>query len=368
MKIIINASNLRVGGALQVTLSTIMELSAFPEHEFYVFLSPAFDGLIQQEIKDLPNVILHWVDYPCRISFLGKVKQLDTLEKEIGADRVFSIFGPTYWKPKAPHLAGFAQGYYLYNHLPYFKSLGFLAKVRQFVVRSYHRLLLQWHVDEFVVETVDVKTRLSNFLGLEESIVNVATNTYSSYFSNFSRENGSKIGTPFRLLTIAHPYPHKNLEIFKPVSDLVNKEKIACQFYITVPDLHYKEFFKGYEDSIINLGQLKNSDCPKAYEQCDAMILPSLVECFSASYPEAMKMERPILTSDYSFARTVCGKAALYFDPLNPADIADKIRKLTNDEALYLKLVSEGSKQLESFLSPAERCTRYIDILLKMRQ
>jgi len=368
MNIIINGSNLRVGGAIQVTVSTIQELHKFPENMFHVFLSPAFKGLIEQEVINQVNIEIYWVDFPPRITLFGRVKQLDILEKKIGADCVFSIFGPTYWKPNAPHLAGFAQGYYLYGHLPYFKALRFTEKAKLFLLRNYHRLLLKKHADEFVVETSDVKLKLSSFLNIKEDKIHVAANTYSSYFSNFKRNLLKTDTEPFRLLTIAYPYPHKNLEVLKKVSDVLNKDSILYHFNITVPEAYYQSVFQGYEHSIINLGPIKNRDCPKIYEQCDAMILPTLVECFSASYPEAMKMERPILTSNYSFSTSVCGDAALYFNAQDPVDIANKISLLANDRNLYKSLVAAGNERLNSFLSPADRCSKYINLLSKLRE
>ena len=55
------------------------------------------------------------------------------------------------------------------------------------------------------------------------------------------------------------------------------------------------------------------------------MFLPTFLECFSASYAEAMLMKKPIITSNLGFAQNVCKDAAVYFDPCNPEDIIDKI-------------------------------------------
>ncbi len=43
--------------------------------------------------------------------------------------------------------------------------------------------------------------------------------------------------------------------------------------------------------------------------------MPTLLECFSASYLEAMYMKKIIFTSDLPFAHTVCKDAAFYFAP-----------------------------------------------------
>jgi len=67
--------------------------------------------------------------------------------------------------------------------------------------------------------------------------------------------------------------------------------------------------------------------------------LPTLVESFTASYPEAMIMKKPILTSDYQFSRTVCLDSALYFNPYNPIDIVSKITHIVTSKDLQEELV-----------------------------
>ena len=64
------------------------------------------------------------------------------------------------------------------------------------------------------------------------------------------------------------------------------------------------------------------TECPSLYEQADVMFQPTLLECFSATYPEAMKMQRPIVTTDIEFAHGLCGPAAHYYSPLSAEDAA----------------------------------------------
>jgi hypothetical protein len=80
-----------------------------------------------------------------------------------------------------------------------------------------------------------------------------------------------------------------------------------------------------YQHRIINVGPIKVNQCPALYHFCDALFLPTLLECFSASYVEAMYFKKTIFTSDLSFAHTVCHDSAFYFDPYCVNDICDKI-------------------------------------------
>ncbi|KFA99285.1 glycosyltransferase, partial [Vibrio sp. ER1A] len=289
--------------------------------------------------------------------------ELDKIESTVKPDCVFSIFGPTYWNPRTKHIVGFAQGYYLYGELPYFNSLGFYKKLKLLLLKNYHTFLLRHHSNEFVVETSDVQTRLSKLLDIDKEKIHVVTNTSSSYFKNFkSTTSISSEINPFRLLTIASPYPHKNLLILKDVVDILKNEARSYEFTITVPDEFFFKEFSGYEKFIKNVGVISNSECPKLYDKCDAMILPTLVECFSASYPEAMIMKKPILTSNYSFSQSICGDAAIYFDPLNANDIAEKILSLSSDRELYGDKVKLGIERLNHFDTPYSRCKKYIDL------
>ena len=111
------------------------------------------------------------------------------------------------------------------------------------------------------------------------------------------------------------------------------------------------------------LGPVSIDQCPFLYEQCDAMFLPTLLECFSASYTEAMKMRKPILTSNLDFAKALCGDAAKYFDPVSEESVGESIYELAMDKELVEDLVSKGTKQLVKFDSYSDRAKKLIGIL-----
>lgn len=93
------------------------------------------------------------------------------------------------------------------------------------------------------------------------------------------------------------------------------------------------------------------------------MFHPSLLECFSAAYPEAMKMNVPILASDLSFARGICGDAACYFDPTSPESAGEAIYRLGEDEELRKRLITAGKEKLKQFDTAESRADKYLEIL-----
>ena len=136
------------------------------------------------------------------------------------------------------------------------------------------------------------------------------------------------------------------------------------KFVLTVDENKFQTQFNTLAKSkIVNLGRIPVKFCPQLYVESDVLFLPSLIESFSANYPEAMKMKKPILTSNYSFATSICGDAASYFDPTNPNDIADKIIELIEDKEKYDQLLEKGTIQLKNFGTAKTRASKYLEIL-----
>jgi glycosyltransferase involved in cell wall biosynthesis len=216
-----------------------------------------------------------------------------------------------------------------------------------------------------VVQTDDVNWRLRDWLKTEN--VYTVSNTHSQHY-NCPKVVGNKLPEKaideFRFLTISAWHTHKNLKIIPKVIDALPQEiRNRVRFILTLPDETYQKNFSGeLGDNIINVGPVKPEEGPALYQECDALFLPTLLECFSASYAEAMKMEKPIITSDLSFAHTICGEAALYAEPLNSNAFSEKIIALIESQQLQDQLIKAGANQLNEFVTAKERAERYLTI------
>jgi len=375
MKILINTSNLYVGGGLQVALSFINELKELNiDHEYHIFLSGAIDKQIDQ--KSFPaNFFFYLIEKsPASLKTRKQiVAKLDTLEEQIKPDIVFSVFGPSYWKPKAKHIMGFAVPWVLQKDSVAYDELSFLKRIKMSMWVKYVAYYAKRDASHYIIETEDGKDRLSKVLGINKENISVVGNSYSAIFNDpqyLSKDNPNYMQLPvkeedeFRLLLISHNHPHKNLKIINQVIPLL--ENYNIKFVLTVDKESNSSLFPNRPKQVLNLGTVNQKACPSLYKQCDAMFLPTLLEVFSAAYPEAMKMEKPILTSNYSFATDVCQDAALYFDPLDPKDIAEKIKKLVDDEALKSELVEKGKERVKEFETARSRAEKYIAICEKI--
>ncbi len=371
MNLLINTSNLYLGGGLQVALSFINELKEMnTSNDYHIFLSQAIDKqLDKKNFSD--NFHFYLIERsPASLKTRKQiVARLNALEEQIQPDIVFSVFGPSYWKPKAKHVMGFAVPWVLQKDSVAYDELSFLKRIKMRMWVEYVAYYAKRDASHYIIETEDGKNRMSKVLGIAEDNISVVGNSYSSIFNEpayLDETNSEYIQLPekeeeeFRLLLISHNHPNKNLKIINKVIPLLKDFNI--KFVLTVDMKSYKTLFPNKPKQVIHLGPVKQTACPSLYKQCDAMFLPTLLEVFSAAYPEAMKMEKPILTSNYSFAIDICRDAALYFDPLDPKDIAEKIKRLVGDKALQQELVKKGNKRVKEFETARSRAEKYLEI------
>ncbi|MBG6236638.1 glycosyltransferase involved in cell wall biosynthesis [Pedobacter sp. CAN_A7] len=370
MKLLINASTLSSTGVTQVAVSFIEECKKIIGHTYYILVSDDVSNQInQREYPD--NFIFHTITLEPRLLFtaFSVAKQLKKLESELKPDCTFSIFGPSYWTPKSKHLMGYASGHYIYEDSPFFSHTSLYVLFDTFLRKTFHRYFLVRNGKYYVCETEDVKQRLPDFLGVNNRAVYTVSNSYNHFFENYSPRQEvllpKKEENEFRFLSLCAFAPHKNLAILNKVIPLVKKviKNFKITFILTVDDASFQSKLSDEaRASIINLGRIDADQCPQLYYECDALFLPTLIECFSANYPEAMKMERPILTSNLSFAASVCEDAALYFDPIDEQDIVAKMNLLLNDASLKKELIKAGKERVKTFNSAEQRAHAYLNI------
>jgi glycosyltransferase involved in cell wall biosynthesis len=370
MKLLINTSNINRGGAIQVAHSFLNEIKNNTIYTFHVVLSEALAD--QVELNSFPSNFVFY-NYTKKLNIfkavIGKDSFLSRLEKMIIPSCVFTIFGPAYWTPFSNHVVGFAYGWCYNPESVAFKEIKYLARLKLYWLIKFKSFRINKESDVLIVETNDARKRISSLNIFPIIDIEVVGNTYNEIYNlgvSKKLKLKPKVHNEFRLLTISANYQHKNLKIIKKVIPYLDAKCLMVRFIITIDNASYKKVFKGFEDTVINLGPIDVEFGPSVYDQCDALFLPTLLETFSASYPEAMKIEKPILTSDLSFAKDICGDAAEYFDPLDPEDIANKIEIIIGNSNRRADLIKLGKERLKSFETAKSRSQKYLKICNKL--
>lgn len=376
MKLLINTSTLKGTGVTQVATSFIYECINFPENQYYIFLSPKVSSSINR--SEFPSNFIFY-EFGKRqlygVNGWKELNQMKQIERDIRPDIVFSVFGPSIWTPSSPHLMGYAYPHYVYPDSPYFKIISIKEKAIILVKKMVHIALLKNNGRYYVCETEDVSNRLSKYFNIDRQNIFTVYNTASAIFLKYKMSKDKSIlnneAKEFRFYSLCSPYRHKNLQILNEVVPLLKNMRLNrdVKFYVTIPNSDYINIFnEDIRKDVINVGPLSINQCPGFVSECDALFLPTLLECYSANYPEAMALQKPILTSNLPFAKTVCGDAALYFDPLEPESIVNCIVKIVNNIMLYKEFQNKGRNRLLYFGGPELRAKKYLEICQKILQ
>lgn len=124
---------------------------------------------------------------------------------------------------------------------------------------------------------------------------------------------------------------------------IVGKKGWQYEEILEAPQKH------GVTDSVKFLDFVSDEDLSLLYQNAICYVLPSLYEGFGLPVLEAMKHNCPVITSNVSSLPEAGGDAALYVDPNNTKDIAEKIELLASDRKLREELIKKGKNQINKF-------------------
>jgi glycosyltransferase involved in cell wall biosynthesis len=360
---LINASNIKQGGGVQVTQSICSHLSKFEEHHFVVVLSNGIDAT-DKSLGENVEVFRYDIKHSLKTVLLGCDSYLDSLTLEKHIDAVLTVFGPSLWVPRVPHLCGFARAQLL------LRVDGYSPSIKDRIMYNAWKWLFKKSSDTFYTENAFISKQLPTIFGKVK--VYTVTNYYNQVFDQSEKWNRS-INLPefdgVTCLSVSSHYPHKNFEIMIGVSQYLQKQypEFNFRFVLTfkenempVPD-EVKEHF-------LFVGKVDVAECPYLYGQSDIMFMPTLMECFTATYPEAMRMKVPIVTTDLEFARGLCGDGACYYNALDAKAAAEAIYKVATDKEYARKLVESGGKKLLTYDNYEQRAKKLIRILEDISQ
>ena len=369
MIILVNTTNLSSGGGLQVADSFCKTLNTYTgKHHFIVVLSSYLKNT-GEYIKGYENVEVFFYDITNSLStlILGRGKFLDNLVKEKNVDMVFTVFGPSRWNPKVKHLSGFAMSQIVMKESPFYTIINAKQKLKWFIGNRVRKYLFKRSTNLFYTENKEITRRLQ--LLFKKAKCYTVTNYYNQIYDNPSLWKPKTLPQfdGYTFLTISTYYDFKNLTISIPIAKILKQryKDLKFRFVFTCKESAFPQIDSNIRDNFLFIDTVDIEECPSLYEQCDIVFQPTLMECFTAVYPEAMKMNKPILTVDLPFATGLCGKAAEYYSPLSPEDAADKIYSLLTNEEKRETLIAQGKEQLKSYDNYTQRSEKIINIMEK---
>ncbi len=374
LSVLVNATTLVKGGAIQVAASFINEAQLDQESSGIQWCF-AVSSQVAGEI-DLPQANTKVFEESPAKSKAAR-SRLREIEQDIEADLVFTIFGPAYVKFGAPHLCGYANGWLTHSGWQAFRTIGNPLRM----LRSLLLLVVKgWWLrfaDYWVVEAEVARQGLVKRVGLDPDKIAVVPNTCARVFREPACDAAKIPGAneALRLLYLSSFYNHKNISIIPYVAAELKRlqPELKFEFVLTLSEetgewngLQQRCESLNVATHVLNVGPVAIAEAPRLYQSCHIAFMPSLLETFSANYPEAMATGRPLVVSDLGFAHDCCGEAASYFDPDSARAAADSILRLVSDHSVWDAQIAAGYIQLAALPDSHDRYLAYLSLLQKL--
>ena len=157
------------------------------------------------------------------------------------------------------------------------------------------------------------------------------------------------------VLCVGNIKPHKNLsalvKAFASIVDFVPHDLVMVgkrEGFIT-GDRDVDSIAQILGDRVYFTGQVSDDQLQQYFHYAETLAFPSLYEGFGLPPLEAMAAGCPVIVSTAASLPEVCGDAALYFDPTNVGDIAEKLLAILSDEGLRTLLIKKGLEHAKDF-------------------
>jgi glycosyltransferase involved in cell wall biosynthesis len=323
-----------------------------PEHQFIFFYDRLFDGSISVPENVLQVIIPPKARHALSFKWWYDIK-IPLALKKYKADVFVSPDGFCSLFTKVPQVLVLHDLAFL--HLPK-------------LIPKHHLLYYKWYTPQFlkkskVVATVSEfskKDIIQKYKIQAEKIVNVGS-AAKTIFNEVEWDQKEMIKEAYAdgfeyFVFIGGIHPRKNLiNLLKAFSLFKTRQhtnmkllvvgRLAWQYNETIEKLKsYK-----YRDEVKMLGYLPDDEVARVVAGAYALVFPSYFEGFGVPILEAMKSGVPVITSSTSSMIEIGGDAALFADPDDPAEIAERLKTIFKDEALRSQLIEKGKLQAAKY-------------------
>lgn len=208
------------------------------------------------------------------------------------------------------------------------------------------------HKNKFIITPTEyTKQELLDFSGISPDKI-IVTNEAADVVENTPQP----LELPFTdfIMYVGRQVTHKNITRLLDAHALLKKhhpqlglvlagkkgqESVELEKYISQ---------KGYSD-IFFTDYIDNNQLVWLYQNTQAYVFPSLYEGFGLPGLEAMGCGAAVVSSNATCLPEVYGDAALYFNPLDTTDMANKIHLVLSDEKLRKELSVRGAALLQKY-------------------
>jgi glycosyltransferase involved in cell wall biosynthesis len=219
-------------------------------------------------------------------------------------------------------------------------------------------------LDRVIAVSSWVKQELIEIAGVKESKIEVVPNGIDlEAFHPLTR--GEKILSRVQPLAFRRPYilyvsridhPVKNhirlikaFEIFKERTRYPHRLVLAGSDKQGAEKVKQTVMKSKYGKDIFFTGYFPSENLPGLYADADIAVFPSMYEGFGMGVLEAMASGVPVACARAASLPEAADHAALYFDPFDVEDMADRMVMLTSNRDMYRDCKAKGLERAQDF-------------------
>lgn len=153
------------------------------------------------------------------------------------------------------------------------------------------------------------------------------------------------------ILYTGNLYPHKNIAVIIEALRLLPNIKLKIICARTVFQNRLEKLINDYQiqDQVEFLGYVPDKDFKKIYSHALALVHPAFIEGFSLTGLEAMALNCPVISSNYSCLPEIYQDSVLYFNPNKAQELVNHIKLLKDNTSMRRHLIHQGHLQVAKY-------------------
>lgn len=219
----------------------------------------------------------------------------------------------------------------------------------------------------------DARLKMIKVLGIPKEKIRVVYPAVTLSFPDAGAKEADikrkyELDDPY-IIYIGNLKPHKNIgrliEAFKLLPQETKRDYRLFLFGASPAEwarLAGKTRELGLESKVVPVPGMGHEEKTVFLDNASLFVFPSLCEGFGIPPVEAMAAGVPVAASGIAPMTEALGDAAVYFDPLDPVDMARTISRVLDDTAERDRLIKKGLDRAAAF-RPEDMSRRILDVL-----
>jgi glycosyltransferase involved in cell wall biosynthesis len=372
MNILINFSPLKTGGGQNVGLNFLHALQKIndPKNNYYFIV--AKNSLIHQFMSDNKCAGYYvFPNNPIRRIFYELINSKKIIKKH-NINIIYTYFGFGLFPKEVLQISGAADSNILFPEINFWEGYKRFALLKRKLIDKYRVWGLK-NVNGIIFENKELENRFNKLIDSKAMVTTILPSINLDYHKKeylLSPDiSGMKKG-----LFLCGWHLNKNILLIPQIASFLKEKRIKFHFILTAPQdgssLH-KRFLSlvshyGVNDYITITGPVRKDELYSLYQQIDIVFLLSKLESFSNNIIEAWNYKKLLIITDKSWAKSICGEAAIYVDRNDAFRIAKQIEEILFNDSLYNKITNKGIERLKDYPAIEEKTKKEIDFIYQV--